>query len=170
MKACVQYQGQQYAEKNSENDMMAFTIDIELYMESSANMNHRHIFIKFSNEIERWILRNKLQHWNNAVKIPKQFKNVLQIFILYSVRTVYCEMNKLYCENLVFFLSLIFWGYDDQSQIMIFLMQFSQAWSLWKIRMRSFVFVCILVVVIINTRISLSRISTLGWHGVARSL
>lgn len=96
--------------KNSENDMMAFTIDIELYMESSANMNHRHIFIKFSNEIERWILRNKLQLWNNAVKIPKQFKNVLQIFILYSVRTVYCEMNKLHCENLVFFFSLSFFG------------------------------------------------------------
>lgn len=33
--------------------MMAFTIEIELNMESSANMNHRHIFIKFSNEIER---------------------------------------------------------------------------------------------------------------------
>lgn len=158
--------------KKSKNDMMAFTIDIELNMESSANMNHRQIFIKFSNEIERWILRNKLQHWNNAVKITsKQFKNVLQIFILYSVRTLNCEMKKLYCENLVFFsLSLIFWGYDDQSQIMIFLMQFSQAWSLWRNCMRSFVFVCILVVVIINTRISLSRISTLGWHGVARSL
>lgn len=172
MKACVQYQGQQYAEKNSENDMMmAFTIDIELYMESSANMNHRHIFIKFSNEIERWILRNKLQHWNNDVKIPKQFKNVLQIFILYSVRTVYCA-RWISCIARIwfFFLSLIFWGYDDQSQIMIFLMQFSQAWSLWRICMHSFVFVCILVVVIINTRISLSRISTLGWHGVARSL
>lgn len=98
--------------KKSKNDMMAFTIDIELNMESSANMNHRQIFIKFSNEIERWILRSKLQHWNNAVKITsKQFKNVLQIFILYSVRTLYCEMNKLYCENLVFFsLSLSFFG------------------------------------------------------------
>lgn len=39
--------------KNSENDMMAFTTDIELYMESSANMNHRNIPIKFSNEIVR---------------------------------------------------------------------------------------------------------------------
>lgn len=87
--------------------MMAFTIEIELNMESSANMNHRHIFIKFSNEIERWVLRNELQHWNNAVKIPSK---LLQIFILYSVRTLYCEMNKLYCKNLCFFFSLIFLG------------------------------------------------------------